>query len=315
MKSTITTTTQAPLETNPQGPLPLAPHTAPHMVGANRGIFFMVISVLLFAGHTLLLRYLGTTRQIDFSVALLFRALVGIVIVLAFFPRRRPLEFRPVFTDKRLVWRGLFGIVGTAAFYWSIPQLGAGKATIYSNTYVLFGAVFAAFFLRESLSRPRIAALLVAFAGLVILSSALPSDAPGLGLAQAVALFGAVAAAATVVLIRHLTATYSNATIFFAQCAWITLASLPFVVFRFQALDHLDITLLIAAAVMAAYGQLAMNQGFRLLNVAGGASIQMALPIVTTAGGFALFGESFTLIQLGGAALLVAGTFFVATRK
>jgi drug/metabolite transporter (DMT)-like permease len=312
MKTTLPTTT-----TTPAAHTPRSPRRVPvHMVGANRGIFFMVVSVLLFAGHTLLLRHLGTTRQIDFSVALLFRAVVGMIIVFLFFPSRRPLELRPIFTETRLIWRGIFGIIGTAAFYWSIPQLGAGKATLFSNTYVLFGAVFAAIFLREMLSRQRTIALIVAFGGLVVLSCTLPSASSGLGIAQAVALFGAVTAAATVVLIRHLTATHSNATIFMAQCLWIAMASLPLALFRSQwNINAHDFALLTATAVMAGYGQLAMNQGFRLLNVAGGASIQMALPIVTTAGGFALFGESFTLFQLGGAALLIAGTFFVATRK
>lgn len=277
----------------------------------------MILSVTLFAAHTLILRHLGTTRQVDFSVALLFRAVIGAIIVFAFFPSRRPLQIKPVFTHRQLIWRGIFGIIGTAAFNWSIPHLGAGKATLFSNTYVLFGTVFAALFLHEYLSRKRTLALVVAFVGLIILSSAIPSSGSGHNhFAVAVALFGALIAAATVVLIRHLTTHYSNATIFLSQCAWITIAALPLALFRAEwHLGPYDIGFLVAAAVMAAYGQLAMVQGFRLLNVASGASIQMALPVVTAIGGFALFGEAFTPSQLAGAALLLAGTYIVATRK
>jgi drug/metabolite transporter (DMT)-like permease len=315
MKTTLSNTTAhpAPLETS-RAPS-LGTRLSQKMVGANRGVIFMVLSVLLFAGHTLLLRHLGTHRDIDFSLALLFRSVIGIIIVIALFPSRRPLRILPVFTEGRLIWRGIFGIIGTATFYWSIPQLGAGKATIYSNTYVLFGAVFAAIFLRETLSRSRMGWLAVAFIGLLILSSAHPGESNGLGFAPAVALLGALAAAATIVLIRQLTVTHSNATIFFSQCAWITIASLPLAIIRFEWPGASDLALLTAAAIMAGYGQLAMNQGFRLLNVAGGASILMALPVVTALGGFLFFGESFTPVQIGGAALLMAGTHHVATRK
>ncbi|MEM8955277.1 MAG: DMT family transporter [Verrucomicrobiota bacterium] len=320
MKSTL----RKDARKQPHGPdPPTESHTPPILPQGSpqrenqRGILFMVLSVTLFAGHTLILRHLGASRSVDFSVALLFRAVIGAIIVFAFFPSRRPLQIKPVFTKPQLIWRGILGIIGTAAFYWSIPQLGAGKATMFSNTYVLFGTVFAAAFLHEYLSRIRIISLIVAFGGLVILSSAIPADGSGHNtLAVAVALFGALIAAAAVVLIRHLTLHYSNSTIFLSQCAWIAIAALPLVLVRGEwSLNTHDIGFLTAAAAMAAYGQLAMVQGFRLLNVATGASIQMALPVVTALGGFAFFGEAFTPTQLAGAALLLAGTYFVATRK
>ncbi|MFV1994846.1 MAG: hypothetical protein ACC661_05365, partial [Verrucomicrobiales bacterium] len=131
------TTREAP------GALPAGEKTtapSPH-AQEKRGVAFMGLSLLCFTANTLLLKYLGAVREIDFSVALIFRAVVGTVIVLALFPKRRPVEFAAIFTDRALIARGFLGLLGTAAFYYTIPVLGAGKATLLCTTYVLFGAI------------------------------------------------------------------------------------------------------------------------------------------------------------------------------
>jgi len=80
-------------------------------------------------------------------------------------------------------------------------------------------------------------------------------------------------------------------------------------------LAAIDWGLLIAAAVAASYGQLAMNEGYRCLSVSAGASIQMLWPVLTTIGGFLLFEETFVTLQLIGAALILASVWRVSVKK
>ena len=290
----------------------------------RRGLVFMTISLFCFTANTLLLRYLGANREIDPSVTLLFRAIIGGMIVLTLMKGRRPPELRPVFREPLLIWRGIFGIVGTASYYWCIPALGAGKASLLGTTYVLFGAVFAAWFLREHLSRSKVAWLLIAFVGTAMLTGfgnggvggLLPSTTPGsVAFYEAFAIVGAIAAAATVVIIRHLTTRHSIATIFLAQCAWIALAAAPFAFRHVGSLNASDYAFLSLAAVCAGYGQLAMNEGYRMLSVAAGSSVQMALPVMAAIGGIIIFGEMYTALQVAGAVLILTGTWQVAVRK
>ena len=278
----------------------------------------MVLSVLCFTANILLLKYLGSVRGVDSALALLVRAIVGALIVFAFFNSRRPLEVKAAICHPRLIIRGLLGLLSTAALYWTIPELGAGKATLISMSYVLFAAVIAAIFLGEHLTRGKIAWLVLAFVGIALLTSGDNGSGhlSGLGFAEFVALFGALMAGAVVGLIRHLTLRYSNATIYFSQCFWIALAVIPLVFLRSTWPGWGGLAVLILAGAGGGFGQIAMVQGYRHLEVAPGASIQMVLPITACLGGFVFFGELFSALQLAGAALTILGAWrVVATQR
>jgi len=234
-----------------------------------------------------------------------------------FFRGHRPTRLGPVFTERRLISRGLAGLLGTAAYYWTVPALGAGKATLLCNTYVVFAAVIAAAWLGEPLTGKRIAWLLIAFVGIVLLSGS-GRDLASLftfGPDEGIALGGAVLAAVSVILIRQLSAHHSIGTIYLAQCVWILLPVLPFTVGDLGELEAPDVALLVLAAIAAGYGQLAMNEGYRCLAVSTGASLQMLWPVLTTLGGILLFGESFGLLQALGAAAILTATWFIAARR
>ncbi|MFV1996301.1 MAG: EamA family transporter, partial [Verrucomicrobiales bacterium] len=85
--------------------------------------------------------------------------------------------------------------------------------------------------------------------------------------------------------------------------------------FDWETLGWSSVGLLTAAAIAAGYGQLALTQGFRLLKVSTGASIQMALPVFTTLGGILLFGETFSVPQLAGGALTIFGAWRVVVGR
>lgn len=280
---------------------------------ARRGLAVMLFSVAAFTVNTLLLKHLGSAEQVSTLSALFFRALAGIVIVMLFFRGKSPARFRPVFTEVRLISRGLTGLLGTACYYWTIPPLGAGKATLISMTYAVFAALIAAWILREHLTLVRLLWMLLAFAGIAMLSGA---KGTGLfGLPEIVALIGAITAAVTVVLIRKLSTVHSIGTIYLAQCVWIFFPILPFTLPELRDLSPTSLAYLTVAAIAASYGQLAMNEGYRCLAVATGASIQMIWPVLTSVGGILLFGEHFGPWQIAGAVVILLANWMIAVRR
>ncbi len=283
---------------------------------SRRGLAVMVLSVLAFSVNTLLLRYIGReagSGTIGPEVSLLFRAAVGTIVVLAFFRGGRPVSVAPVFLDRQLVVRGIVGLLGTAAYYWTIPSLGAGKATLVCNTYVIFASVFATFSLGERLTLSRALWLVLAFSGIVLLIG--PNGGGvvfAFGFHEVVALLGAVLAAWAVVLVRQLSFVYSIGTIYLAQCLWILAPVAVLAVPHLSSLSAADTGLLVLAATAASFGQLAMNEGYRCLTVTTGASLQMLWPVFATAGGWLLFGERFGALQWLGAALILASIWRIA---
>ncbi len=274
----------------------------------------MVFSVAAFSVNTLLLKYIGqSSATISPDMPLFFRAVVGMIMVLIFFRGRRPTQIKPVFLNRSLVLRGISGLLGTAAYYWTVPTLGAGKATLICNTYVIFASIIAMLSLGEHLTVKRFFWLAASFVGIILLVGRGAGEAGfSTGWNEVIALFGAIMAAWSVVLVRRLTLEYSIGTIYFAQCVWI------FVPIAFLAVPDLitlrlsDVLLLVLAATMAGFGQLAMNEGYRCLTVTTGATIQMLWPVATTLGGWFLFAERFGPLQGVGAVLILASIWQVS---
>ena len=299
-------------------PTPPSPARPPSSARDTRhGVLIMVLSVICFTTNTLLLKSLEAFPGADYTLALFIRAIVGIVIVFTFFTSRRPLEVGAAILHPRLVLRGFLGIGATAALYYTINDLGAGKATLIGTAYVLFGALIAAVFLRERMSAAKARWLVLAFGGIALLTGAGHAGGSffGLGSGEIIALGGAVTAGWVVVLIRQLTLRYSNATIYFSQCFWIAVSILPFALMRSHWPGWGGFAILVLAGAAGGFGQIAMVQSYRYLEVAKGASIQMALPVAASLGGFLLFGEIFTPLQVAGAALTILGSWRVVAEN
>lgn len=299
------------METRPSLPLTIPSPTV------RRGIVVMLVSVSAFTGNSLLLRYLsGETRGIAPEVPLLFRALVGMVLVAFLFRGRRPTRVKPVFRERLLILRGILGLLGTAAYYYTVPTLGAGMATLICNTYVIFASLIAVLALGERLTVTRFLWLASACVGIVLLLGPnAEAEDFRFGFYEAVALVGAIIAAWTVVLIRQLVADHSIGTIYLAQCVWIALPLLFLAGPQLIGLTGFEIGLLILAAVFAGCGQLAMNEGYRCLPVSTGAPLQMLWPVTTTAGGWLLFHERLGWPQFVGAALILASIWRVSVSR
>ena len=278
------------------------------------GSFWMILSLGCFTTNALLLKHLGTTSHASPWLALLFRAAVGLALVAAVFSpvgssAGPGLSFSRALTSRLLVSRGVLGAFGTAAYYVTLPILGAGKATLIGNTWVIWSALMAVVMLKEQLGARQIAGIVIAISGLALLTGVDHHEGDAHVMHELIAIGGALIAAATVVVIRQLTRTESSATIFASQCIYTGLLAIPFVCLAGWNITLLQALLLALAAVAAGVGQLAMTEGFRHLPITTGGAFQVALPLCITLGSIALFGESFSMPQACGAALIIIGGY------
>ncbi len=275
------------------------------------GAICMLLSIVFFSINALTLKYLSQS-SISPWIALLFRAVVGMIFVATMFGFSGQVSFRRALTDRMLAYRGLMGVLGTIAYYLTIPTLGPGKATLISNTYVVLAALLAVWFLKEAFSAGKLVGNVLALLGLTLLI-ATPAQLILFGWAEALAVFGAFMAAGTVIVIRKLTLTESTGMIYSSQCVYVLLGSLPLATYELirKPIDNSSILILILAGFSATLGQLAMTAGFRHLTVAVGGAYQICVPIVIAIGGVTLFGEVFTSGQVIGAVLILIGCYWV----
>jgi len=280
----------------------------------RRGLCLMLLSVVLFAANTLLIRGIAArVPAADGWLASLFRGVCGLMLVVVLYGAGRGFQPSRLIGSRLVVIRGIVGAIGILCFYISVTKLGAARAVVLKLTYPAFATIIAALWLKETISRAAVLWMVVAFAGLLLF---LGSDGQLLRLSpfDLLGLAGALAAGWVVVVIRRLRHEEHPATIFASQAFYGLLASVPAVT-KLSALPPLAWGGLIAAAVIVSIAQLAMTYAYQALPVSRGSSLQMMLPIVTAIGGFACFGESFHLPELAGAALTLLATWRVVAAK
>ncbi len=292
---------------------PASPESTPHppapRIDMRRGTLWMLVSVACFTANALLIKHLSTDRHIDPWLTMSFRFAIGLFMTAILFGSSGGLRIRRSFTSWLLASRGVMGAVGTAAYYTSVGPLGAGKATLISNTWCVWAAILAAVMLHERLGLMKLLGIAIAIAGLGLLTDISPASLSHSGRWELISLGGAVTAALVVVVIRQLTRTETSATIFASQCVYGLLLALPFAARHTIHLSVVDIILLVVGALSAGIGQLAMTEGFRFLTVAAGGAFQITLPLAISLGGILFFGEQFSLVQALGGVLILAGSF------
>lgn len=274
----------------------------------------MLLSVVLFAANTLLLKALVLRMPAaDGWMAALYRGAVGLVMVGALYGAGRGLALRALVGRPLVVLRGVVGALSIAAFYVTIEKLGASRAVVLNLTYPIFATGIAAWWLKERVTRVALLWMLAGVAGVALLAGG--DAARGITVWDGVALAGAVGAGVVVVLIRKLRETEHAGTIYGSQCLYSILLAIPVCGGRVTELPAAGHAGLIAAGVVVGISQLVMTNAYRLMTVSRGSSIQMLLPVATAVGAYFLFGESFAPLELAGAALTLLATWRVAAAR
>jgi drug/metabolite transporter (DMT)-like permease len=277
----------------------------------TRGILMMLLSVFLFATNTLIVRAVSLRfAEADGWMALLCRGIVGMMMVAGLYGFGRGLSFRALVGSRLVIIRGVIGALSTAAFYATISTLGPARAVVLSLTYPVFATIIAAWWLKEKISTAAFCWMVAGFAGLVIFVGG--NFTHGISYWDFIGLAGAVGAGIVVVLIRKLRETEHAGTIYGSLCFYSILLALPVSGSAIVRLPASGTAWLASAAIIVGISQLVMTNAYRTLPVSRGSSIQMLLPLVTAAGAWLLFGETFTSIEIAGASLTLLATWRVA---
>jgi drug/metabolite transporter (DMT)-like permease len=277
-----------------------------------RGVALMIGSTGCFTANVLLVRALGEIESVNVWLVSCVRFVVGIAVAFALY--RREVQLPRLFQSRKLAARGLVGGAGVYGFYLTVVELGAGRATFINNTYVIMGAIMAVWILGERFSRVLAIGSVAALAGLALLTNVFSAHSHA-SIYDGLAIITAVASAYVVVTIRQLHATEHTSTIFAAQCVYgLILCAIP-AALHLQVVSGTGWGIMSIAGVFAGLGQIAMTRAFRDLSVAEGSLLQMLVPLGIATGGAVIFRERFAVHEIVGAALILAGTGFIAVRR
>jgi len=284
-----------------------------------------VIAVLLMAASSLSFAVMGgcvkaSTAGLPFLIAVLFRSVVGMLPLLAWFLwTRRPLT---AVQHGLLFVRSIFGFCAMCTFFLAIESLPLATAVVLNCSSPVFVVILAGLLLKERTAVAVFPLVAAAFAGVALLVS---PDFPSFELECVLGLASALFAAMAYVTVKRLSATESPATIvlFFsiysavfsvatvaaaAAFGWIDLGGDRVVA---MIADPAEIGLLLGVGVSGTLGQVLLTSAYARERASVVSPFQYLSPIFSYGLGIALFGEHPTPLSLAGGAVVIAASIGV----
>lgn len=269
---------------------------------AWRAAAWMVVALLSFMAMAIAGRELANGGLSTFQI-LFFRSVVGLLVIGALVLHTGPALLRTQRLGEH-VWRNVAHFGGQFGWFFAIALMPLAEVFAIEFTIPIWTALLAAVFLGERLTRPRIVALALGLAGVLLVLR------PGLSIVQPAALAalgGALAYAASYLLTKRLTSTEAPLAILF----YMTVVQLPMgllgAVPQWQPLAAGQLPWLGVVGVAALTAHYGIARALKLADVGMVIPIDfLRLPLVALIG-WALYGETVGALAIAGALLIVLG--------
>ncbi len=274
-----------------------------------RGIAWMVLTGFLFVGVTGVVRHLGS--DLNPVQAAFIRYLIGLMFFLPLFVRlgRRQLVTRRLGLH---LMRGLAHGSAVGLWFFAMARIPIAEVTALAFVAPIFTTLGAALFLGEKLRARRTGAVLMAFAGTLIILR------PGLAVVDIGALAQLAAAplfATSFLIAKRLTETEASSTIVAFLSLFVTLTLLPAALVIWRPPTWEEVAWLCLTAALATAGNYTMVQAFRAAEITVTQPVHFLQLVWATLLGLYVFGEVPDVWTWAGAAVIVASATYIAHRE
>jgi len=282
----------------------------------TKGIVSIVISAFGFALMAMLVRLCDTAGSpiSAFQKSFLRNAISAMIAISVFVVKGRS-DFGAVRITPSLLLRCIFGTVGIVANYYALSHINIAEAQTLNKTAQFFTVIIAWLFLGEQLRMRQIAAVAVAFSGVLLITK--PGFAGSDGFALAMGLLGGLAAGSAYACTRRLAVLgipVRFIVAFFSSFA--TLACVPFLVASgWNAMNVTQYLIIIAAGGAALIGQYGITAAYRFARAGELAAWDYTNILFTVLFGLFCFGQVPDVFAFAGMALVVSAALFTNKRS
>jgi drug/metabolite transporter (DMT)-like permease len=273
------------------------------------GVFWMVVTGLLFVGVTALVKYLGT--DIPAPQAAFIRYALGLVFLL---PMIRPI-LRADLSAKQwglFAARGLAHSIGVALWFFAMARIPIADVTAMNYLAPIYVTIGAALFLGERLALRRVLAVVVALIGALIILR------PGfreIGSGHFAMLAAAVVFGASYLLAKLLT-DQTNAVIVVGMLSfWVTLGLAPMTAHVWVTPDLHTVLVLFVVACLATAGHYTMTLAFRSAPLTVTQPVTFLQLVWAVSVGTLFFGEAVDIWVVIGGLVILASVSFMTWRE
>lgn len=273
------------------------------------GIWWMLLTGLLFVGVTGVVRHLGT--DMNPMQAAFIRYAFGVVLIAPVLLRLFAAGARP----SRLGLHMLRGVAhGAAVMLWffAMARIPIAQVTAIGFTTPIFTTIGAALFLSERLHTRRIVAVVVSFLGTMII---LRPGALNIELGALAQLAAAPLFACSFLIAKKLTQTESSATIVAYMSVFVTLALLPPALLVWRTPTLTELGWLFVTAILATAGHYTFTRAMQSVELTVLQPFSFLQLVWATLLGYYAFAEVPDAWTLVGGAVIIASVTYIAHRE
>jgi len=285
----------------------------------RRGALLMLGATALFTVMSAIIK--GISAEIHFIETMFFRSAFALPVMVVIAARGRNWG---LLRTKRFPAHGVRAFTGTMAqgcSFYALTVLPLAEQTALTYTTPLFVTLLSIPFLGEKVGIHRWSAVLLGFAGILVIAlgdgafqgGGLPDRLAAIGMAAAVA--QGVWSAMTTLLVRSLSATESSATIVLWQSLLMTLFTLVALPFVWTWPSPLEWLLLILVGLVGGVAQIMLTEAYASAQVSALGPYSYTSILWAVAMGWVLFGDTPGVGTLAGSALIVAAGLYILHRE
>lgn len=285
------------------------------MTMQNRAIMFMIGSTACFSLMNAFIRLISA--DIDTTVIVFWRNFLCIFLLLPFMLHmgHRTGCIKSAFRTGRIsshIARASIGIIGMETWFHSVSILPLNQATALSYTAPLFTTLFAAVYLHEKITKPRMLALVIGFLGAMVI---LRPDPEHFDVRALWVMFATSMWAIAGMLVKSLTRTEPAIRIVFYMSFFMSLLAVPLALFHWEwpTLYQWGVMLLVASASLGA--QLFLARAYALAEVSSLMPYDFGRLIFTALYAYILFGETSDFTSWIGAAIIIGSAVIITRRE
>lgn len=274
-----------------------------------RAVLLMAFSTLLFGLMAVCIR-LASKQLHAFEIAF-FRNFFGFIFTLPLLYRHGWSILR---TDKLSLYfmRSVIGIASMLAGFWAIVHLPLAQAIALSYSTPLFVTIGAVLVLGEVVRARRWAALLLGFAGVIVL---MRPGAASFSLGSLVALFAAVLGASTAITIKFLSRTEkADAIVIYTTMIWVPLSLLP-ALFVWTTPTGITWLWIILSGLFGTTAHMCWTRALKMADASLLTPISFLQVVIVGTFGYFLFDETVDRWTFIGAGIIFVSNVYIARRE
>lgn len=273
------------------------------------GVFWMLVTGILFVGVTALVKYLGT--DIPAPQAAFIRYALGLIFVI---PMIRPI-LKARLTRRQwglFTLRGLAHSAGVSLWFFAMARIPIADVTAMNYLSPIYVTIGAALFLGERLALRRVIAVVVALIGALIILR------PGfreVGAGHMAMLLAAVVFGASYLLAKVLTDEVNAIVVVGMLSLWVTVGLAPMAASVWVPTDLHTIAVLFGVACLATSGHYTMTLAFRCAPLTVTQPVTFLQLVWAVLVGAVFFGEAVDPWVIVGGLVILGSVSFITWRE